>query len=119
MRRRVQRAKAGGRRKDEPEPADEAPAVAMPIAALAVGLALLGLVVFGIVFLLRDGGQTVRVEMDPALADDATVSVWLDGKEMEIAVLGETIKLKPGRHGYEIRRGDEVITAREFTILKG
>jgi len=119
MRRRVQRAKAGGRRKGEPEPADEAPAVAIPIAALAIGLALLGLVVFGIVFLLRDGGQTVRVEMDPALAGDATVSVWLDGKEMEIAGLGETIKLKPGRHGYEIRRGDEVIAAREFTILKG
>jgi formylglycine-generating enzyme required for sulfatase activity len=91
----------------------------LPTVALAIGLGVVGLaLLLGIVFLLRDRGQTVRVEIDPALVRDATVTVWLDGKQMEIAGLGATIKLKPGAHGYEIRRGDEVIAAREFTVLK-
>jgi len=119
-RRSVRRGKAGARRKGEAEPATDAGSD-VPLVPIAIGLGVLGVVglLLGIVFLLRDGRQTVRVEMDPALAGDATVSVWLDGKEMEIAGLGETIKLKPGEHGYEIRRGDEVIAVHEFTILKG
>jgi len=85
-----------------------------------IGLAaLLGFVAIAIIFLLRDGRQTIKVEIDPALVDDATVAVWLDGKQMEISGLGKTIKLKPGEHGYEIRRGDEVITVHKFTVLKG
>jgi len=118
-RRRVQRAKPGARRKGEPEPAAET-RFEVPLIPIAIGLGVLGVValLLGIVFLVRDGGETVRVELDPALVDDATVSVWLDDGQMEIAGLGETIKLKPGPHGYEIRRGDEVIKAREFTVLK-
>ena len=85
----------------------------------AIGLAALGFVAIAIVFFLRDGRQTIKVEIDSAVVDDATVAVWLDGKQMEISGLGKTIKLKPGEHGYEIRRGDEVITVHKFTVLKG
>jgi hypothetical protein len=77
------------------------------------------LILLGIVFYLRDGRQTVKVEIDPALVKDASVTVWLDGKEMEVAGLGETIRLKPGPHGYEIRRGDQIIQTRAFTVAKG
>ncbi len=93
----------------------------LPWVPLAIGLGVLAVagLLLAIVFLLRDGDQTVRVEIDPALIRDAEVTVWLDGKQMEIAGLGETIQLKPGEHGYEIRRGDELIAAREFTVLKG
>jgi len=93
----------------------------IPRVPLIIGLGGLGVagLLFGIAFLLRDGDRTVRVEIDPALIKDATVSVWMDGRQMEIAGVGETIRLKPGEHGYEIRRGDEIITAREFTVLKG
>jgi len=93
----------------------------IPRVPLLIGLGVLSVagLFLGIAFLLRDGDRTVRVEIDPALIKDATVSVWMDGRQMEIAGIGETIRLKPGEHGYEIRRGDEIITAREFTVLKG
>jgi formylglycine-generating enzyme required for sulfatase activity len=119
-RRPVSGGKAGARRRGEPKAAAGAGS-GVPLVPIAVGLGVVGVVglLLGIVFFLRAGGQTVRVELDPALAKDATVRVWLDGKEMEIAGLGEAIKLQPGVHGYEIRRGDEVIAARQFTVLKG
>lgn len=86
---------------------------------VAVALGLISLIVLGIVFYLRDGRQTVKVEIDPALVQDASVTVWLDGRELEVAGVGETIRLQPGPHGYEIRRGDQVIRAQEFTVVKG
>jgi len=118
-RRRVQHAKPGARRKGEPVPAEES-GPDIPVVALSVGLGSLCVLalLLGIIFFLRHAGETVKVEIDPALAEDAEVTVWMDGKEMEIAGIGETIKLKPGEHGYEIRRGNEVIAAREFTVLK-
>ena len=118
-RRRVQRGKPGARRKGEPVLAEQ-DGPDIPIVALSIGLGSLCVLalLLGIIFFLRNAGQTVKVEIDPALAEDAEVTVWLDDKEMEIAGIGETIKLKPGEHGYEIRRGDEVIAARQFTVLK-
>ena len=50
----------------------------------ATALALFGFVAFGIIFYLRDGQQTVKVEIDSALVKDAMVTVWLDGREMEV-----------------------------------
>jgi len=91
---------------------------AIPIVPVGIGLASLTFLVLAIVFFLRDGKQTVKVEIDPALVNDPTITVWFDGKEMEIRGIGKTIKLKPGEYGYEIRRGDEVIEARKFTVLK-
>ncbi len=93
----------------------------MPWLLAVTGVGVLGLagLFLGIVFLLRDGDQTVRVEIAPEVASDATVTVWMDDRQMEIAGLGETIELKPGEHGYEIRRGDEVVAAREFAVVKG
>ncbi len=107
------------RQSSEPTPAaGSEPRI--PRVPLLIGLGVLGVagLFLGIVFLLRDGHRTVRVEIDPALINDATLSVWMDGRQMEIAGIGETIRLKPGEHGYEIRRGDEIIAAREFTVLK-
>ena len=88
------------------------------VPAIAVGVLGIALILV-ILFIFRREHQTVQVEIDSALLDDATVTVKLDGKELEIAGLGETIKLKPGEHSYEIYRGDEKIVAREFTVLKG
>jgi serine/threonine protein kinase len=86
---------------------------------VATAVFFVGLIALGIIFTLRDGPQTVKVEIDGALLNDASVTVWLDGKEMEVKGVGETIKLKPGAHGYQIRRGDQIITTREFTVAKG
>lgn len=52
--------------------------------SVATALALFGFVAFGIIFYLRDGQQTVKVEIDSALVKDAMVTVWLDGREMEV-----------------------------------
>ena len=92
----------------------------LPLVPIGIGLGILGVVglLLGIVFVFRQGMETVRVELDPAVANDTTVTVWLDGKQMEIAGVGETIKLKPGEHGYELRRGDEVIRTDEFRVVK-
>jgi len=91
----------------------------IPKLPAAIGLAALALLVLGIVFYLRDGRQTVKVEIDAELVKDATVTVWLDGREMEVRGLGETIRLKPGEHGYEIRRGDQIIRTQEFSVVRG
>jgi len=91
----------------------------VPKIPVAIGLVVLAFLAFGIIFYLCGGRQTVKVEIDPKLIADSSITVWLDGRQMEIAGLGETIELKPGTYGYEIRRGDEVIAFREFTVLKG
>ena len=77
------------------------------------------MIVLGIVVVLRDGRQTVRVEIDDELLAEESITLHIDGREMEIAGLGETIKLKPGKHGYELRRGDEVVRLGEFQVVKG
>ena len=87
--------------------------------SVAIALLFFAFLACGIIFTLRDGQQTVKVEIDPDLVKDAAVTFSLDGREMEIKGVGETIKLKPGEHGYEIRRGDQIIKTREFTIVKG
>jgi eukaryotic-like serine/threonine-protein kinase len=106
---------------DPAETADRRSPAIPAIYGRAIGLGVLAIagILLAIVFLLRDGEQIVRVEIEPDLIRDAEVTVWLNGKQMEIAGLGETIRLNPGQHGYEIRRGDEVIAARRFTVLKG
>ena len=66
-----------------------------------------------------DTVETVRVEIDPALLNDPAVTIRLDGREMKLADLGETIALKPGDYAYELRRGGDEIAGRVFTVVTG
>ncbi|MBC8868543.1 MAG: DUF1080 domain-containing protein [Planctomycetes bacterium] len=88
---------------------------------IAAGLAVLvvAVLLLLIVFLSSDKGQMVSVKIDEALLSDPNATVWLDGEQMEIADVGDTIELKPGEHRYEIRRGDEVIVIRGFKVEEG
>ena len=106
-----------GKRVSAAEPAPARPA--LPILPIAIAAVAFALIVLAIVVLLRDGDQTVRVEIDDALLADNSITLHIDGNRMEIAGLGETIKLAPGDHGYELRRGDELIRSAEFEVLKG
>ncbi len=109
---------AAGRR--IPAPAEPAPAARRsPIVPVAIVLLVFALVALGIVVLLRDGRQTVRVQIDEAVLADTSMTLHIDGNRMEIAGLGETIKLAPGEHGYELRRGDQIVRFERFTVLKG
>jgi formylglycine-generating enzyme required for sulfatase activity/predicted Ser/Thr protein kinase len=95
------------------------PRPGLPILQVALAAGALALILLTIVILLRDGRQTVRVEIDDALLADTSITLHIDGREMEIAGLGETIKLAPGDYGYELRRGDEVVRLGEFQVVKG
>src|SRR5207249_3893202 len=45
--------------------------------------------------------------------------VLIDGEEVRIDKLGETITLKPGKHGLVVKRGDAVAHTRDFTVVRG
>ena len=64
------------------------------------------------------GDGRIHIEIDSSIAD-SDLEIFVDGDEMTIENLGETIKLKPGEHTLQIRRGDQVISASTFTVLKG
>jgi alpha-L-fucosidase len=91
----------------------------VPIVPVAIGLAAFALILIAIVIFLRDGRQTVRVEIDQEILADTSMMLLIDGEQTEIAGIGETIKLKPGDHKYELRDGDGVVRSDEFTVLKG
>ncbi|MBC8351518.1 MAG: SUMF1/EgtB/PvdO family nonheme iron enzyme [Planctomycetes bacterium] len=82
-------------------------------AAMAGMLMVLAIVIF------IDGDRiTVRVDIDEQLLADGTVTLTVANQELEIAGLGETIKLRPGTHHFEVLRGDSRIKADEFTVVK-
>ena len=76
----------------------------------AVVLALLA----AVTLFVRVDDETVRIRID-----DPDAKVFIDGQNVRIENLGATIELAPGNHGLQIRRGDEVIRAESFTVLKG
>jgi serine/threonine protein kinase len=115
----LERLKAATSQESKPKPTSSSGWDLQAI-ALAVGLTIGPFaLLLGIVVLLLGGKETVKVEIDPAVINDATVTVLLDGDELKIASLGETIKLKPGDHLLEVKRGDVVVTTRDFRIVKG
>jgi serine/threonine protein kinase/Leucine-rich repeat (LRR) protein len=79
--------------------------------AAAAGIAIL---LAGYTLFVKVGDQTVRIQID-----DPDAQLFVDGDEVRIENLGATIELKPGEHGMEIRRGDIVVQADTFTVLKG
>lgn len=91
----------------------------VPMLPVAIGVGGVFLLLLTIVIFLRDGQQTVRVQIDDQVLSDQSITLHIDDRHMEIAGLGETIRIKPGDHGYELRRGDEVIRSGQFTVLKG
>jgi tRNA A-37 threonylcarbamoyl transferase component Bud32 len=101
-----------------PAPAD-AQGRGIPILPVAITLGAVAIIVLAIVIFLRDDGQSVRVEIDEEILADSSITLLIDGNRMEIAGLGDTINLKPGPHGYQLRRGDAVVRSGKFTVLKG
>jgi serine/threonine protein kinase len=79
--------------------------------AAAAGIAIL---LAGYTLFVKVGDETVRIQID-----DPAAQVFVDGDEVRIENLGATVELKPGKHGMEIRRGDIVVKADTFTVLKG
>lgn len=90
------------------------PAARVITAVAAAGL----LLALGIIIVFSSGKLQVQIEIDEQLVADGTVTLKIAGQEMEIAGLGETIKLKPGLHRFEVSRGDSWIKADEFTVVK-
>ena len=76
----------------------------------AAGLLLL----LGVLFIVRVGDQTVKIEID-----DPNAQVFVDGDHVTIKNLGATIDLRPGEHNLEVRRGDVIVQTDKFQVLKG
>jgi WD40 repeat protein/serine/threonine protein kinase len=81
-------------------------------AAVAGGAALL--LVLGAVLLFRTEYGTVRVEID-----DPTVTVSIDDDELTVEGLSKPLRLTTGPHTLIIKRGDEEIRTKDFTVVKG
>lgn len=77
------------------------------------GVALL-LVVCGVLILARSGRGTVKIEVD-----DPNVSVFIDDDETTTEGLRDPIALKVGDHMLIVKRGEDVVETRQFTINKG
>jgi len=117
MRRRVQRTKAGGRRKGEPEPADEAPA-GVPFVPIAIGVGVLGLLLLGTILILRTPKGTVVVEIDEP---NAVVSVD-DGKLQFTTTEDDQsieLKLKKGEHTVTVTKDGFEPYSRQLLVKKG
>jgi len=97
--------------------------IAMPMWMVWTAASLLGAIaVFGVMTLyLRLGDETVKIEIDDSLLADKDVIVSFDGEGgIKIENIDETILLKPGKHTWELHRGDEVIKGPvQFTITDG
>lgn len=83
----------------------------LPIAAGA-GASLI--VLLTIMFFFKAGDQTIKIEID-----DPDAQIFVDGDEVTIKNLGADIQLKPGKHDFEIRRGDIVVKTDSFKVLDG
>lgn len=88
----------------------------LPTWAIGSGIAAAAVVLFFAVYTLfiKVGDQTIRLTLDDPGAD-----VFIDGDEIRIENLGATIQLSPGQHGFEVKRGDIVVRADNFTVLDG
>jgi hypothetical protein len=84
------------------------------VIAAVVGVVLLAGV---LTMFLRSGDAVVRLDIDEALRRE-NVSVRIDGDTFAIDNLGETISLRPGLHEVEIRRGDLILQARQFSVVR-
>jgi serine/threonine protein kinase/Leucine-rich repeat (LRR) protein len=94
-----------------PAPKGRLPSWAIWSGAAAAGIAIL---LAGYTLFVKVGDKTVRIQID-----DPEAQLFVDGGEVRIENLGATIELKPGKHGVEIRRGDIIVQADQFTVLKG
>ncbi len=83
--------------------------------AAGLGAAAVGLLL-GIVFLIRTGNGTVKIELsDPK----AQVEVKVDGNVIDIAGLKEPLRLKAGEHGLLVTSGDYQSVSESFTVRRG
>jgi formylglycine-generating enzyme required for sulfatase activity len=89
-------------------------------AAIVVGLVAFVAMSAAVTIYLKDGRQSVTVEIDEGLLKEGAISLVFEGQTFEIKGLGEKILLKPGPNGYEVRRGDQVIVGpTTYTVRKG
>jgi formylglycine-generating enzyme required for sulfatase activity len=89
-------------------------------AAIVVGIVAFVAMSAAITIYLRDGRQSVAVEVDEELVKSGDLSLVVEGRTFEIKGVGEKILLAPGPHGYEVRRGDQIIAGpATYTVRKG
>jgi Leucine-rich repeat (LRR) protein/predicted Ser/Thr protein kinase len=79
-----------------------------------IGAAAAFALLAAVTLFVQVGDETVRITID-----DPEATVFVDGQKVRIENLGATLELTPGDHGLQIRRGDEVVRAESFTVLKG
>ena len=72
------------------------------------------LIGYGITLFFRTEYGTIRIDVD-----DPKVKVVVDGDEIAIEILDEPIKFKVGKHNVELKLGDVVIKAQQFSVYKG
>jgi len=85
-------------------------------AAVLAPLLLLGV----LTMTFRVGDKQVRLEIGQQLAESDDLEVFLDGDQLSIAGLGETIELEVGEHQWEIRRGEQVIQGpQQYVVNRG
>jgi len=73
-------------------------------------------------YYMKHDQQAVAVELDSDFkqaVEDETMSVFLDGKEVDLASLSEPIFLDPGNHPLAIRRGGQEIFSQEIDVVEG
>ncbi len=118
--RRVQHAKAGGRRKGEPARADEARSE-VPVVPIAIGLGILGVVallLLAVVLILRTPKGTIVIEIG---VPNAVVSVD-DGKLQFTTTEDDQsieIELKKGEHTITVTKDGYEPFTRQLRVRKG
>ncbi|GEM_PF-2963534 len=86
----------------------------LPKWAMPAGAGVLGIVLIAaLTLIVRVGDATVRLQID-----DTDATVFVDGDQVRIENLGATIELSPGDHGVKVKRGDIVVHAETFTVLR-
>jgi len=75
------------------------------------------LLVWGVVLLFRVGDQIIRVEIADAVQNDPSLKIYLDGNELKIDGLGDTIELAVGPHDWVVKRGNIIVRGPEKYIV--
>jgi hypothetical protein len=92
------------------------------ILSAVVGVAVFGLMTWAITIYLRNGDQTVAVQIDEDWLKEqgGELTLDIDGNEHALAASGLDLKISLGKHGFSVSQGDTVVhNPQTFTIVKG
>ncbi len=79
----------------------------------SIGLAAV-LLLLGVIFFVRVGDQTVKIEID-----DPKAQIFINGDQIKIQSSQGTVELKPGEHNLEVRHGNVIVQTKKFEVVNG